>query len=399
MAKIDKNPRVILYTGKGGTGKSVISCATAMKTARMGYKTVVISADPAHTFSDAFETSVGSDLTSVEKNLWAIQVDTIREMDKGYGVIQEYLAALFAARGVDDTIAYEMATLPAMTQLFAFLKIEEIAKENLYDVIILDTVPSGEALRYIAFPRLFGKISRKLFRMIAPIAGLGRALEPFVGLPTPGREVVNSEVKFIERMEMVSSFLSNLEVTSVRLVANPDSFSIRNMKRTLMSANLYGANVDLVIINKILPPEVEDPYMSGWKVLQEQSLKNAETSFYPLPIKKVRLYDSELKGIKMLQQCGQDLFGEEDPAKIFYRGNIFNVETSKDKCEITVQVPFTEKDQFDVERIGDEVVLKVNTDIGDIMSVVPLPTVTLGMSLTKAKLLNNMLHIIFTKNE
>ncbi|MFQ6135179.1 MAG: TRC40/GET3/ArsA family transport-energizing ATPase [Nitrososphaerales archaeon] len=398
MSNRRKTPRVILYTGKGGTGKSVVSCATGLKAAMMGYKTIVISADPAHTFSDAFDKPVGSEPTSIEKNLWAVQVDSIREMNKGYIAIQEYIAAVFAARGIDETLAYEMATLPTMTQLFAFLKIEEMAKEEVYDTIILDTVPSGEALRYLAFPKLFGKISRKFVKMVAPLVGIGKALEPLVGVPTPGRKVVDSEVRFIERMDTVGSFLTDPEVTSVRLVANPDSFSIRNMKRTLMTSSLYGANVDMVIINKILPPEVEDPYLAEWKILQEQSLKDAETSFYPLPIKKIRLYDSELKGLKMLEQCGQDLFGEEDPAKVFYKGTPFKVETSKDRCEITVQVPFTEKDQFDIERIGEEVVLKVSTEIGETVNIIPLPTVTLGMHMTKAKLLNNRLHILFTKN-
>lgn len=398
LVRSRENPRVILYTGKGGTGKSVISCATGLRAAKMGYKTIVISADPAHTFTDAFDTPVGSEATSIVENLWAAQVDSIKEMRKGYTAVQEYVAAVFAARGLDETLAYELAALPAMTQLFAFLKIEEIVKEGEFDTIIVDTVPSGEALRYIAFPKLFGKISRKFVKMVAPLAGMAKALEPFVGVPAPGRRVVDAELSFIERMDTVSNMLTDTAVTSVRLVANPDYFSIQNMKRTLMMSNLYGVNVDMVVINKILPPEVADPYLLKWKDLQNSSLKDAELSFYPLPLRKIRLYDSELKGLEMLERCGQDLFGEEDPTKVFYEGAPFKVVTSEDECEITVEVPFTEKNQFDIERLGEEVILKVSTEIGDVANIIPLPSVTLGMRMVKATLLNKELHIFFTKN-
>jgi len=222
---------------------------------------------------------------------------------------------------------------------------------------------------------------------VAPLAGVGKALEPIVGLPAPGRKVVDSEVKFIERMDHMSSLLTNPNMTSVRLVANPDFFSIQNMKRTLLTSNLHNTNVDMVIINKILPASIKDKYLFKWKQIQENSLKYAETNFYPLPIKKLKLYDQELKGLEMLEVCGKDLYRDSDPAEIFYKGNLFNVETSKEKCEISVLVPYTEKDQFKVERIGEDVVLRVTTEIGDNLVLIPLPTVTLGMRLTKAKLL------------
>jgi arsenite-transporting ATPase len=390
--------RIILFTGKGGTGKSVISCATGLRSSIMGNKTIVLSADPAHSLSDAFESDVGNEPSKINRNLWAVQVDSVQEMSKGYMPIQEYLAEVFSARGINKTLANEMATLPAMTQLFAFLKIDDITRDKNYDTIILDMVPSGEALRYLAFPKLFGKISRKLVKMVAPLAGVGKALEPIVGLPAPGRKVVDSEVKFIERMDHMSGLLTNPNMTSVRLVANPDFFSIQNMKRTLLTSNLHNTNVDMVIINKILPASIKDKYLIKWKQIQENSLKYAETNFYPLPIKKLKLYDQELKGLEMLEVCGKDLYRDSDPAEIFYKGNLFNVETSKEKCEISVLVPYTEKDQFKVERIGEDVVLKVTTEIGDNLVLIPLPTVTLGMRLTKAKLLNHRLHILFTRN-
>ncbi len=388
--------RVILYTGKGGTGKSVIACATGLKTASIGYKTLIISSDPAHTLGDAFEKKITDLPTMVFKNLWAIQIDPIKEMEKNYSMIQEWLASLLSAKGIEETLAYEIASLPGMTHLFALLKIEELAKEQQFDVIILDTVPSGEALRYLYFPKLFGSISRKLISLAGSIAGIARFIEPIVGLPAPKKEVFKSEVELIKRLENLGEILKDADTTSLRLIANPDAFSIENARRTLIFSSLYGINVDLVIINKIIPEKVNDPYFNNWIGLQKKWLSEAEVSFYPLPIKRLMLFDSELKGIEMLKRSGDELFTNEDPTKIYFKGSPFKIINEENKLTLIVKVPFVSKEELkEVERIGDELLVKVNTEVGDIIRVIPLPTVALRMKLSKAKLLNNELQISF----
>jgi len=389
--------RVILYTGKGGTGKSVIACATGLKTASIGYETLIISSDPAHTLGDALEKRITDLPTKVSESLWATQIDPIKEMQKNYAVIQEWLTSLLSAKGIEETLAYEIASLPGMTHLFALLKIEELAaKEKQFDVIILDTVPSGEALRYLYFPKLFGSISRKLISLVGSIAGIARAIEPIIGLPMPKKEVFKSEVELIKRLEKLGDILKDADTTSLRLIANPDAFSIENTRRTLMLSSLHGINVDLAIINKVMPEKVSDPYFSKWIELQKKCLSEAEASFYPLPIKKLMLFDSELKGIEMLKRSGDELFSNEDPTKVYFKGSLFKIVSKEKELTLIVRVPFTSKEEInDVERIGDELLVKVSTEVGDVVKVIPLPTATLRMKLSRAKLLNDELHISF----
>jgi len=389
--------RVILYTGKGGTGKSVIACATGLKTASIGYETLIISSDPAHTLGDALEKRITDLPTKVSESLWATQIDPIKEMQKNYAVIQEWLTSLLSAKGIEETLAYEIASLPGMTHLFALLKIEELAaKEKQFDVIILDTVPSGEALRYLYFPKLFGSISRKLISLVGSIAGIARAIEPIIGLPMPKKEVFKSEVELIKRLEKLGDILKDADTTSLRLIANPDAFSIENTRRTLMLSSLHGINVDLAIINKVMPEKVSDPYFSKWIELQKKCLSEAEASFYPLPIKKLMLFDSELKGIEMLKRSGDELFSNEDPTKVYFKGSLFKIVSKEKELTLIVRVPFTSKEGInDVERIGDELLVKVSTEVGDVVKVIPLPTATLRMKLSRAKLLSDELHISF----
>ncbi|MFQ5712369.1 MAG: TRC40/GET3/ArsA family transport-energizing ATPase [Candidatus Geothermarchaeales archaeon] len=391
--------RVIIYTGKGGTGKSVISCATALKTSGLGLKTLVMSADPAHALRDAFGENVGPEPTEISDRLWALQIDPLNEMRKSYGLIQDYVASVFSARGIDETLAYEIASLPSTTSFFALLKIEEYAKGDDYDLIILDTVPSGETLKFIYFPKLVGTISRKLIKLAGSIAGLARVFEPIIGVPAPSKRLFESEVELIQRMEELGDILRDASTTSLRLIANPDSFSIGNMRRTLMISNLYGINVDLAIINKVLPDEVADEYFLKWKRSQHEYLTEAEKSFYPLPIKRLRLFDSELRGIEMLRDCGEALFQDEDPSQIFYRGTPFQVKLEEDRLEYVVQVPFLDKENCEVERVGDELIVRVRDGVGEVNNFIPLPSMAYRMRLSKAKLLDNKLSISFVYDE
>ena len=391
--------RVILYSGKGGTGKSVISCATALRCAELGYNTLVMSADPAHTLADAFETRLGGEIENLTKHLWAIQIDPAVEMSRSYVPIQDYLASVFSSKGVDETIAYEISSLPTMTYLFAMLRMQELAETGQYDVLILDTVPSGEALRYLYFPKLIGRVSRKIIRLMGPMAGLAKLAEPLIGVPAPTRKVLNKEIELVEKLEKLSFLLQDDSVSSLRLIANPDTFSIENLKRTLMISSLHGINTDLVLLNKIIPQDVKDPYFSQWKESQEKKIKDIESGVYPLQVRKLRLYDSELKGIEMLRSCASDLFSKEDPTRVYYRGSPFKIESSDREVVITIKVPFSEKTDFDVERIGEELILKVQTGMGEAINVIPLPMITMKMKLIGARLLRDTLQITFKEED
>lgn len=391
--------RIIIYTGKGGTGKTVTSCSTAIKLAEHNHKTLVISSDPAHTLGDAFMISnFGHEMQKILPNLEALQIDPVTEMKKQFDTILSYMASVFSARGIDETLAYEIAMLPGMTQLFSLLKIEELVKLKSFDAIVIDMPASGEALRYLYFPKLVGSIGRKLTGLAGMFGGVARIFQPLSQISMPSKGVLQSEVDLIDRLQYLSETIRDSNTTSLRLVANPDTFSIENAKRALMSASLFGINVDLAVINKIMPHQSSDQYYANWAEFHQRKVEEAKANFYPLPLREVFLHDTELRGFEMLAKNGELLFGKEDPGNIYYQGKAFNFLTEGSSLQMKVKVPFTEKDNFDLERYGDQLTIKVRSPVGYIVNIIPLPSVTLSMKLAKAKLQGNELNVMFEKN-
>ena len=391
--------RIIIYTGKGGTGKTVTSCSTAIKLAEHNHKTLVISSDAAHTLGDAFMISnFGYEMRKILPNLEALQIDPVTEMKKQFDTILSYMASVFSARGIDETLAYEIAMLPGMTQLFSLLKIEELVKQKSFDAIVIDMPASGEALRYLYFPKLVGSIGRKLTGLAGMFGGVARIFQPLSQISMPSKGVLQSEVDLIDRLQYLSEIMRDSNITSLRLVANPDTFSIENAKRALMSASLFGINVDLAVINKIMPHQSSDQYYANWAEFQQRKVEEAKANFYPLPLRQVFLHDTELRGLDMLTKNGELLFGKEDPGNIYYQGSAFNFLTEGNSLQLKVKVPFTEKDNFDLERYGDQLTIKVKSPVGYIVNIIPLPSVTLGMNLVKAKLDGDELKVMFGKN-
>lgn len=390
--------RLIIYTGKGGTGKTVTACSTAIKLAEHNHKTLVISSDPAHTLGDAFMMpNIGYELQEILPNLKVLQIDPVTEMSRQYDTILSYMASIFSAKGIDETLAYEIAMLPGMTQLFSLLKIEELVKLKSFESIVIDMPASGEALRYLYFPKLVGSIGRKLTGLAGMFSGVTRMFQPLSKIPVPSKGVLQSEVDLLDRLQYLSEIIRNSDMTSIRLVANPDTFSIENAKRALMSASLFGINVDLAIINKIMPHQTSNQYYANWAEFQKTKVEEARANFYPLPIKEIVLHSTELRGIEMLRKNGELIFGSEDPANIYYHGKAFNFVTEENSLRMTVKVPFTEKDDFDLERYGDQLTIKVKNPVGVVVNIIPLPSATLGMKLAKAKLYGDELNILFEK--
>jgi arsenite-transporting ATPase len=389
--------RLIIYTGKGGTGKTVSACSTALKSVGLKSRTLLVSADPAHTLGDALmEGEIGGTPTRISANLYAAQVDPVAEMDSHFKTIFSYFASYFQARGVDDTISYELAMLPGMTQLLCLLRIEEAVSSGDYDVIILDMPASGEALRFLYFPKLVGSLSMRLSGLAGFVSGFGRLLQPYFSGPALSSELMKTEADLLSKLEGLAKIIFDQNVTSLRLLANADSFSMENAKRTLMSANLYGINVDMIIINKIMPQiRSEDGFLANWGNLHQARVTEARSTFYPLPVKEVPLYNEELKGIEMLKQNAEILFGDQNPSQIFYRERVFEFNSNTTGLTLKLKVPFTQNADFLVERISDRITIKVATNIGYVVNVIPLPAITLGMKLKAARLSNKELVISF----
>ena len=389
--------RLVIYTGKGGTGKTVTSCATAIKMAERGHRTLVISADPAHTLSDAFMINeIGSEPAPVTANLHAQQIDPVAEMSRQYSTILSYMASVFSAKGIDETLAYEIAMLPGMTQLFSLLKIEEVSRTGEYDAIVLDMPASGEALRYLYFPKLIGSIGRKLSGLAGLFSGFAKVFQPLAKIPAPSRGVIKSELELIDRLDSLAAIIRDSDSTSLRLVANPDTFSIENAKRALMSASLYGINVDMAVVNKIMAGST-DQYYERWASFQKTKVEEARANFYPLPVRETQLYATELRGLEMLSRHGDQLFGKDDPSGVFYRGQPYRFESEAGSMRMTVEVPFSDRDDFSIERYGDRLTVGVKTAAGRIVNIIPLPVAAAGMKLVKAKLENKQLMVLFEK--
>jgi arsenite-transporting ATPase len=389
--------RLIIYTGKGGTGKTVSACSTALKLSGLKSRTLLISADPAHTLGDALmEGEIRGTPTRISTDLYAAQVDPVVEMDSNFKTIFSYFASYFQAKGIDDTISYELAMLPGMTQLLCLLKIEEAVRSGEYDVIILDMPASGEALRFLYFPKLVGSLSMRLSGLVGLASGFGRLLQPYFSGPALSSDLMKTEADLLHKLEKLSELIFNPDVTSLRLVSNADSFSMENAKRTLVSANLYGVNVDMIIINKIMPQvRSNDNFFADWADLQRAKVAEAKSNFYPLSVREVPLYNEELKGIEMLKRNSEVLFGDHDPSQVFYHEKVFEFKSNRSGLTLKVKVPFTKTEDFLVERISDRITIKMATNIGYIVNVIPLPAITLKMKLKAARLSDNELSISF----
>ena len=387
--------RLIFYTGKGGTGKTVISCMTALRSAELGYKTLLISSDPAHTLRDALGLPVGSEETEIAKNLWAVHVNPIDEVTKHHAELMEYLASFLSSRGLDETLAYEIANLPGVTGVASLLKVEGYWRKKAYDIIIVDGVPSGEALRILFIPDMLGRISRKLLGALAPLTDFASVVKKVVGAPVPSRDLVKKEIKVLEQMEALKRILTDFDLTSVRLVANPDYFSLSNIKRTYMVLSIYGINVDLAIVNKVIPETERSTYLKGWVEAQKKHLEEAHLNLSPLPIKYLKLYECELMGVEDLRKAALELFGDEDPTKVYFKGKPMTVKKIDGGVEIVLNIPYVSKEEVEVERAGDELMVYVLTDIGRVGLIIPLPAIVYALSLKKAKLINGQLHLYF----
>jgi len=391
--------RILYYTGKGGTGKSVIASLTAVKTADLGYKTLLISSDPSHSLRDTLQYPVDRDIKKIIPNLYAVNVDPLKEASENYGVILDYIAAVLKSRGLDELLAYEIAALPGMTGMATIVKLNSIIERDEYDVIVIDTVPSGEALKFLYVPSIVSRISRRMMKIASPFLEIGKIIEPIVGVPTPPKEGVEKGIELIDIMERIRKYLLDHDITSIRLVANPDSFSIGNIRRTYVQSTLYGLNTDLIIINKILPKRIKDEYFKEWMTEQDKLINEAKKTFYPIPMKLLRLYEYELKGIDRLREASEELFRDEDPTKVFFKGRTIEIYKSDGKIEIIYPAPYISKTDLEIERIGDELIIHLNTDIGKTDLLIPLPMITYKMKIEKAKLLKDGLHIYFTEED
>lgn len=384
--------RVILYTGKGGVGKTSVAAATALRSADLGYKTIVLSTDAAHSLSDSFDFPLGNEPRLIIPNLWGQETDLAQTLEYSRRDIHNYLSALLAWRGADDVVAEEIAFSPGMEELANLLYILHYQDVGDYDVIIVDCAPTGETLRLLSVPEMLNWWMKRLFPIGRKIiTGMRPLMRAITSMPLPDDRVLKSIEDLYSKLKRIQTLLTDAEITSVRLVVNPEKMVIKEAQRSFTYFNLYGYFTDLIICNRLLPDRVKDSYFRVWKDNQRKYHKVIEEDFAPLPILDAPLFKREIVGKAMLRTMAEALYGEKDPTAVFSRGQVQSIQREDKHYVLTLALPFASKEPVSLIQNGDELTIQV---AGFRRNVI-LPRSLVGLTISEAKLEADRLRIQF----
>lgn len=353
--------RIILYSGKGGVGKTSLSAATGVRSAKLGHRTLVVSTDSAHSLADALAVPVKGVPTRIAPQLEALEIDVNRELASHWGVIQEWLTRFMAFQGVDEAVAEEMAILPGMDELFSLLKVKAFAETGAYDVVIIDCAPTGETVRMLGVPEILNfyfkrifPIQRTVLRSVRPVA------RRVTDMPLPSDEVLGAVKLLYDQLEGMGPLLQDPRRSSIRIVLNPERMVINESQRLYTYLNLFGFPVDAVIANRVLPEEARSGYFESWVAIQAGHLAEARRSFDPLPFFEARLFDREMVGTPLLEEFAQDVFGDADPTAVFFEEKAVEVKKEGRCYAMYIRLPFAEKERIQVWSRGEELVVSVD---------------------------------------
>jgi len=388
--------RVILCMGKGGVGKTSVAAATALRSAQLGYRTIILSTDGAHSLSDSFDLALGNEVRPIISNLWGQEPEISQTLATRWGTIQRWFSALLAWRGMGEIVADEMAVLPGMEEMANLLYIVDYCRGGKYDIIVVDCAPTGETLRLLAFPEVLHWWMQRMFPIGRKAASLVHPLvSRLTNIPMPDEKVFASIEDLFSELDQIRALLSNQDVTSVRLVVNPEKMVIKEAQRTFTYLSLYGYFTDLIICNRLIPDKVNDQYFSFWKKSQSEYYRVIEEGFAPLPVSSVPLLEREVVGISMLEVMADTLYGEDDPTKIFFRGQVQTFHKEDEHHILTLTLPFIEKGDVALVQNGDELVIRV----GDFKRNIILPHALAGLAATEARFEGSKLRIQFYQQQ
>jgi arsenite-transporting ATPase len=358
-----ERPRTILYTGKGGVGKTSVAAATARRCATAGLRTVVLSTDPAHSLSDSLETPLGSEPTLVEANLWAQEVQAQLEMERNWGAVQRWLGEWLTDRGVMDIAAEELTVPPGMDELFSLLQIKRHHASGEFDAVIVDCAPTGETLRLLSFPDICRWWLEKVFpwerRIVAAARPIARNI---LDVPLPGDEVFAEMQRLVRNLVAMNEILRDRERASVRLVINPDRMVIREAQRTFTYLNLYGFLTDAVVVNRVFPEQVADGYFGPWRERQREHLRAVEDGFAPVPVLTARYFEEEVVGARMLDRLAGELFADRAPEELLHAELAHELTSADGRAELRLHIPFTEKGELELKKVGPELIVVVGRE-------------------------------------
>jgi arsenite-transporting ATPase len=387
--------RILLYTGKGGVGKTSIAASTALACAERGYRTIVLSTDIAHSLGDALQVELGAEPTRVTENLWGQESEVFHNVAKYWGRIQEYAASVLRWRGLDEVLAEEMTVLPGMDEVGSLLWIAEHHDSGLYDVIVVDAAPTGETLRLLSLPEAAKWWMEKIEPLGKRITKLtGPLIQRVVGMPMPGDDVFVAGEDLFRKLDHMHELLADRDKTSVRLVLTLEQVVIKEAERSFTYFHLYDYPTDLVVANRVMPPEVGS-YFRGWYEAQREYAPMVEQAFMPIPVRQAPFCDREVVGLEMLRELSAALYGDHDPTEFFYRGRPYRVRRENGSFVLSVELPFTSKEQIQLSRRGDELLI----DLGTWRRNVVLPRVLVDAPTQGANFEDRMLKVRFAAPE
>lgn len=384
--------RVILYTGKGGVGKTSVAAASACKIAKDGEKVLIISTDQAHSLVDSFNMKLDKEPTKVNENLYAMEIDTVYEGEKSWANLKEYMKKLLTIKGEGSIEVEELLVFPGLEELFALFKILEIYDKNEYDVLIVDCAPTGETLSLLKYPEMLSNFIEKVLpikRKGAKIAG--PAMEKIMKIPMPEDNVFDDIEYVMSKMDRLQNLMLNKDIVSLRIVTTPEKIVINEAKRNFTCLHLYNYNVDAIIVNKIYPKEAMEGYFSKWIKMQDEGLKEIEEGFSEVPRYYLKLQKSEIRNIEVLKKVGDELFEDNDIAKVLFKKDIFTIEKRKESTTMKILLPFADKRELDLKQDKNEIVLSVKNETRRF----PLPVNLYEKEITGAKFIDGYLLINF----
>lgn len=396
--------RILLYTGKGGVGKTSISAATAQRCAALGYRTIVVSTDPAHSLGDSFDMRIGREVTQLAPNLWGQEVDLLNQMDKYWGRVQNYLYALFAWQGMEGLLAEETSVLPGMEELASLMQITHLADSGDYDVVIIDAAPTGATLQLLSFPDMarwyiekFFPLQRRTMQVARPV------MKRFTNMPLPDDDLFESVEELVGYLERMGELLRDPEISSMRVVLNPERMVVKEAQRAYTYLNLYGYAVDAIFCNRLFPQELTDHYFDTWKQAQAENMELVRECFHPLPIFEIPFFGQEVTGMPMIEQMAQAIYGESavrgaegDPTVHYYRGQPQMVFRENGVYVLSIPLPLAARADVQLHRsVFDELIVH----IGNWKRNIALPTGLAKLEVDEAKYVDDRLNIYFTVPE
>lgn len=384
--------RIILYLGKGGVGKTTISAATAVRSAALGKRTLVVSTDLAHSLADCLNKPLTSEPQELAPNLWGQEVNVLDEMRQSWGKVQARMSELLRKRGFDSVMAEELALIPGMDEIVSLLNIYRNARDGDFEVVVIDAAPTGETMRLLSMPDTFqwyaGRVSGIKFK--STTLNLAR---PFIKAFIPSGEMLEAIQVLSERVKGLREVLTDPSISSYRPVVNPERMVIKEALRAETYLALYGYPIDSVVCNRVLQPgDYRDAFMQEMYRSQEQLRQQVHATFAPLPIWEAPYHAREIIGIPALGELARAIYGEHDPTRVYYRGPIQEITRQGDTYILRLPLPHVEMDKVQMTKKGDEMIV----EIGNFKRDITLPTVLAGQEAKLARFVNNALEIHFT---